>query len=89
VTADNRSYVAQLGEVLRQRDVGALRAFLEAQAGRYGDERQVDAIRAQSDAELETLLHRMIVSRPDLAQLHAESQRWLARQARPGRPPRR
>jgi hypothetical protein len=89
VTADDRSYVAQLGEVLRQRDVGALRAFLEAQAGRYGDERQVDAIRAQSDAELETLLHRMIVSRPDLAQLHAESQRWLARQARPGRPPRR
>jgi hypothetical protein len=89
VTADDRSYVAQLGEVLRQRDVGALRAFLEAQAGRYGDSRQVDAIRAQSDAELETLLHRMIVSRPDLAQLHAESQRWLARQARPGRPPRR
>lgn len=89
MTADDRSYVAQLGEVLRQRDVGALRAFLESQAGRYGDERQVDAIRAQSDAELETLLHRMIVSRPDLAPLHAESQRWLASQARPGRPPRR
>jgi hypothetical protein len=89
VTPDDRSYVAQLGEVLRQRDVGALRAFLETQAGRYGDERQVDAIRAQSDAELETLLHRMIVSRLDLAPLHAESQRWLATQARPGRPPRR
>ncbi len=79
MTADDRSYVAQLGEVLRQRDVAALRAFLEAQAGRYGDDRQVDAIRAQSDVELETLLHRMIVSRPDLSALHSESRRWLAR----------
>jgi hypothetical protein len=55
VTADDRSYVAQLGAVLRRRDVAALRAFLEGQA-----------------------LHRMIVSRPDLAALHAESRRWLA-----------
>jgi hypothetical protein len=78
VTADDRSYVAQLGDVLRQRDVTALRAFLEAQAGRYGDARQVDAIRAQSDAELEALLRRMTLARPDLADLHAESQRWLA-----------
>ena len=81
MTADDRAYAAQLGEVLRQRDVAALRAFLEAQAGRYGDQRQVDAIRAQSDAELEALLHRMIVSRPDLSALHAESRRWLARHA--------
>src|SRR5688572_14746656 len=66
VTADDRSYVAQLGAVLRQRDIAALRTFLEAQAGRYGDERQVETIRAQSDAELEVLMHRMIVSRPDL-----------------------
>ncbi len=79
MSADDRSYVAQLGQVLRRRDVAALRAFLEAQAGRYGDERQVEAIRGQSDAELEALMHRMIVSRPDLAQLHAESRRWLAR----------
>jgi hypothetical protein len=86
VTADDRAYAAQLGEVLRRRDVAALRAFLEAQAGRYGDERQVEAIRAQSDAELEAIMHRMIVSRPDLAELHAESQRWLAGQAGPGRP---
>ncbi|HZO25250.1 MAG TPA: hypothetical protein VFH48_04565 [Chloroflexota bacterium] len=85
MTADDRSYVAQLGEALRRRDVAVLRAFLEAQAGRYGDERQVEAIRAQSDAEIEALLHRMIVSRPDLAALHAESQRWLSGQAGPGR----
>jgi hypothetical protein len=84
VTADDRSYGAQLGAVLRQRDVPALRAFLEAQAGRYGDERQVEAIRAQTDAELEVLLHRMIVARPDLGDLHAESERWLAAQGGAG-----
>ena len=86
MTADERSYVAQLGEVLRRRDVTALRAFLESQAGRYGDERQVEAIRAQSDAEIEALLHRMIISRPDLAELHPESQRWLAGRSRANRP---
>jgi hypothetical protein len=75
-----------LGEVLRQRDVAALRAFLEAQAGRYGGEAQVDAIRAQSDEEIEALLHRMITSRPDLTLLHAESQRWLSGHADTGRP---
>jgi hypothetical protein len=78
MTTDDRAYVAQLGDVLRQRDVARLRAFLEAQAGRYGDERQVEAIRAQSDSEVEALLHRMIIARPDLAKLHAESRRWLA-----------
>ena len=75
--ADDQEYARRLGQVLRQRDVAALRAFLEEQAGRYGDERQVEAIRAQSDAELEAILHRMILARPDLADLHAESQRRL------------
>jgi hypothetical protein len=78
MTADDRAYAAQLGDVLRQRDIWALRAFLEAQAGRYGDERQVEAIRAQSDAELEVLLHRMTLARNDLQDLHGESGRWLA-----------
>ena len=77
MTAGDRTYAAQLGQVLRQRNISALRTFLEAQAGRYGDESQVDAIRAQSDAEIETLLHRMTLARPDLAGLHAESERWL------------
>lgn len=86
MTADDRAYATQLGEVLRRRDVAALRAFLEAQAGRYGDERQVEAIRAQTDAELELLLHRMTLARPDLADLHAASERWLAGQGGP-RPP--
>jgi hypothetical protein len=78
VTARDGEYVQRLGEVLRQRDVGALRTFLMDQAGRYGGEQQIDAIRQQSDAEIEAILHRMIVSRPDLGDLHAESERWLA-----------
>jgi len=78
VTARDSEYVERLGEVLRQQDVAALRHFLEEQAARYGDERQVEAIRNQSDQELEVLLHRMIVARPDLGPLQADSQRWLA-----------
>jgi hypothetical protein len=98
MTADDRSYSARLGEVLRQRSVTALRAFLEAEAGRYGDEHQIEAIRAQSDAELEHVRHRMTLARADLADLHAESERWLTGQAPsgarpvpgpPGRAPRR
>jgi hypothetical protein len=81
MTADERAYGAQLGDVLRQRSVDALRAFLEAQAARYGDEGQVQAIRAQSDAELEILLHRMTLARADLSDLHADSERWLAGQS--------
>ena len=84
MTADDRSYGTQLGDVLRRRSPGALRTFLEAQAARFGDERQVDAIRAQSDAELEVLLHRMTLARADLADLHAESERWLAGQGGQG-----
>jgi hypothetical protein len=78
MTADDRAYGERLGEVLRKRSVEALRAFLEAQAGRYGDERQVEAIRAQSDTELEMIMHRMTLARGDLAKLHADSERWLA-----------
>src|SRR5262245_8989112 len=81
MTADDRAYADQLGTVLRQRSVEALRAFLEAQAGRYGDERQVEAMRAQSDAELEMLMHRMTLARADLKHLHPVSERWLAAQA--------
>lgn len=81
MSADDRAYADRLGDVLRQRSVGALRSFLEAEAGRYGDERQVEAIRAQSDAEIEVLLHRMTLVRADLTDLHAASQRWLAAQS--------
>jgi len=86
-SVDDRAYAARLGDVLRRRSVPELRAFLVAQASRYGDARQVDAIRAQSDAEIEMLLHRMTLARADLRRLHPESARWLAARGLPGGPP--
>jgi hypothetical protein len=71
------SYRAQLGTVLRRRDVPALRTFLRDAAARYGDERQIADIDDKSDDELEALLHRMIVARPDLQDLHRASREWL------------
>jgi hypothetical protein len=73
------SYVAQLGNVLRQRDAGALQAFLVRSAERFGDLRQVAEVQAKSPEEMEELLHRMIVARPDLKDLHRASREWLFR----------
>jgi len=73
------SYVAQLGSVLRRRDVVALRAFLLTSAERFGDTGQVADVLAKSADELEELLHRMIVARPDLEDLHRASREWLFR----------
>ena len=73
------SYVAQLGTVLRRRDIALLRTFLLHSAARFGDTRQVDDVHAKSDDELEELLHRMIVARPDLEDLHRASREWLFR----------
>ncbi len=78
MTAGDQDYVRQLGEILRRRDPEALRGFLVEQAARFGDERQVADVRERDPAELEALLHRMIVALPDLVDLHAESERWLA-----------
>ena len=73
------SYAAQLGSVLRRRDVVALRAFLVQSAARFGDMKQVNDVREKSDDEVEELLHRMIVARPDLDDLHRASREWLFR----------
>jgi hypothetical protein len=73
------SYRAQLGAVLRQRDVRALRVFLLRAAQRYGDVKQVDDVESKSDDELEELMHRMIVARNDLTDLHRASREWLFR----------
>jgi hypothetical protein len=73
------SYVAQLGAVLRRQNAAALRAFLIQAADRFGDERQVADVQAKSDDELEELMHRMIVARPDLEDLHRASREWLFR----------
>ena len=93
----DREYTEQLGVVLARRDPEALRAFLTASARRFGDESQEAQITQQSADALEMLMHRMILSRPDLAAHHAESQAWLEQRgqavgqqvkARPARGPR-
>ena len=63
--------------MLRRRDPLALRQFLVQSAERFGDQRQVDDVQGKSDDEMLELLHRMIVSRPDLADLHRQSREWL------------
>jgi hypothetical protein len=73
------SYAAQLGSVLRRRDVEALRAFLLQSAARFGDMKQVLDVQGKSEDEMEELLHRMIVARPDLEDLHRASREWLFR----------
>jgi hypothetical protein len=73
------SYAAQLGGVLRRRDPRALRVFLVDSASRFGDAKQVADVQAKSEAEMEELLHRMIVARPDLQELHRASREWLFR----------
>jgi hypothetical protein len=73
------SYVARLGSVLRRRDPTVLQEFLLRSAEQFGDTRQVAEVRAKSEPEMEELLHRMIVARPDLADLHRASREWLFR----------
>jgi len=48
-------------------------------AARYGDERQVTDVQGKSHEEMLELLHRMIVARPDLTDLHRASREWLFR----------
>ena len=73
----DQEYAAQLGAVLSRRDPQALRGFLIENARRFGDPAQEAELLQQSGAALAMMMHRMIVSRPDLAAMHAESQRWL------------
>jgi hypothetical protein len=72
-----RSYAEQLGDVLRGRDPGQLQTFLVENARRFGDARQVAEVEGKSAEEMEELMHRMILARADLKDLHAESDRWL------------
>jgi hypothetical protein len=71
------SYAARLGAVLRRRDPEALHLFLRESAAGYGDDRQVSEVEQRSHAEMEELMHRMILARQDLAELHQASAGWL------------
>ena len=65
--------------MLRRQDTDVLREFLIASAARFGDQRQVADVEQKSDEEMQELLHRMIVARPDLKELHRASREWLFR----------
>lgn len=62
---------------MRRRDPWALKGFLVESARRFGDERQVEDVSAKSDDEMSELMHRMIIARPDLRDLHRASREWL------------
>jgi hypothetical protein len=55
----------------------ALRAFLAVSARRFGNEREGAEIETREIPEMLLIMHQMIVARPDLQPLHADSQRWL------------
>jgi hypothetical protein len=56
-----------------------LREFLLQSAEKFGDARQVEDVQTRTDGEMEELLHRMIIARPDLNDLHRASREWLFR----------
>src|SRR5438876_10049278 len=82
----DQTYVEQLGSVLRSQDPARLREFLISSAREFGDAEQVARVERQSAPEIETLMHRMILARPDLADLHRASQVWLAEAGQPPGP---
>jgi hypothetical protein len=87
VDESESSYREQLGSILLRRDPTALQRFLIESAERYGDERQVADVRDRSLDQVEELMHRMILARPDLEDLHRESRDWLSRHGVNSPPP--
>jgi len=71
--AGDLSYRERLGDTLKKRDPQVLREYLIQQARTFGDDAQVTAISSPSDAEMTQLMHRMILARPDLKELHPAS----------------
>ena len=71
------SYAEALAGVLRRRDPRQLQQFLLDNARRFGDARQVAEVEGKSTEEMQELMHRMILARADLEELHAESRAWL------------
>jgi hypothetical protein len=69
-------YVRRLSYVLRKRDVDELREFLKQEAA-MRDPTRVAEIEEITDHNLEFRMHKMILARPDLADMHADARRWL------------
>jgi hypothetical protein len=70
------TYAASLSTVLRKRDIGALRDFLKSEAITRDPDR-VDEIDEIAETDLEVRMYKMILTRPDLGDLHADARRWL------------
>ena len=73
-------YVQRLTYVLRKRDVDELRKFLKHEAAAREPER-IAEVEAIPDHDLEMRMHKMILARPDLGDLHADARRWLREKA--------
>jgi hypothetical protein len=71
------SYVQQMAAVLRKRDVAALREFLVTAANERNDAGEVAEIQGIPEADLEARMHKMIMARKDLSDMHDESRKWL------------
>jgi hypothetical protein len=71
------TYVKQMASVLRKKDVAALRDFLARSAEERNDDGEAAEIRGIPEADLEARMHKMIVARKDLVDLHDESREWL------------
>ena len=69
-------YLRRLSTVLKKRDVDALREFLKEEAAARDPERMAE-IESISSEDLETRMYKMILARPELADLHADARRWL------------
>lgn len=72
----NAAYIKGLLIILRKRDVDALRDFLREEAMVRDPERanEIDII---SDCDLEARMYKMILTRQELGDLHADARRWL------------
>ena len=73
----DQSYVHEMGRVLRDRNLEALRQFLARSAQERNDPGEATEIQGIPAADLEARMHKMIMARPDLQDLHDESSKWL------------
>lgn len=67
----NDEYNQQLAEVLRTRDVFKFRNFLAASGRALPQDMMLDPLK------MATLMHQLILSVPELAEMHEFSQQWL------------
>jgi hypothetical protein len=73
----DESYRDILGRILRSRDPEALREFLLEGEEKFGDPDEDSEVEFLTERELAELMHRMILARPDLKELHAASSQAL------------